>query len=536
MKRKYLITIIGFILSFSLLSFPVYAADEPVQPIIPTEQTEETVTNYNSQVDTYNIQVDDYNKNIDETYNQQVQEYNETIEYNTQEEQSVIDYNTLEQEKVNAHNQEEDEKVAQNQEDLEQYQKDLEQYNEDLTAYEEALPQYEKDKTQYEADLKNEQTVKTYYGAESVEDYNMKPFKTPDEEEYNKVLEQAVDRKVVREENTALKDKEYSSTIAIAKASEEASISYVVSIIHHFVDNYFNDIHIETFEEEIDVNDTVTITSLANDNTGTKTVLEGDKKYPIFYTYISDKYLSYYWYESFAQAEYTALKNNNDFINEFENGDKYTYSLKNGKKYNSDTPYFSVNYYYMPYLTINKPIEPEEPIAPEIPEEIVEYQPDYWEPNFIEPKYKEAIEPVKGEYLNKLNYLKWDKPIEEEEKEPEPEKKVVPNEELEPRQPVNPSPEPVNVIPAPAPATPDTQIYTIPYVPYTYYRYPTTPLTTDSDITIIEDEDVPLASPVDPAKTSDNNINLIKKNLLIIICLGCLLAILIYFKKTEAER
>ena len=456
MKRKYLTIITGFVLSFSLLSFPVYAADEPVQPEIPIEQTEESITEYNSQVDEYNSQVNEYNKEIDSNYEQQVKEYNETIEYNNQEEQSVNDYNALETEKVDTHNQEEDEKVTQNQLDIEQYKEDLKQYEENIVKYEEDLEQYEKDKKQYEADLKNENIVKTYYGAESVEDYNMKIFKTPDEEKYNEVLEQAVDRRIVREKNTALKDKEYSSTITKEESQEKTGISYLVHAVHHFVDNYFQDIHVESFEEEIDLNDTVTITSLANNNSGTKTILDNDKTYPIFYTYISDKYLSYYWYESFAQAEYTSLKNRNDFTDINENGDKYTYTLKNGKKYYSDTPYFSVDYYYMPYLTINKPIEPESPIEPEKPVEVKEYNPEYWEYNFKIPEYKEVIEPVKGKYLNKLDYLKWNKPIEkEEEKEPvipekeeeiiptEEEEPIIPSEELEPRAPVQPSYNPV---------------------------------------------------------------------------------------------
>ena len=524
MKRKYLTTVTGLILSFSLISFPVYAADKPVQPVIPEVQTEESVAEYNTQVDTYNSQVEEYNQQVDNEYNQQVTEQEEIAEYNQKEQERVDNLNTAENEKVATHNEEEDLKVEKNQKDLIQYEEDLEQYEQDKVQYEKDLKQYEKDNTQYQADLKNEQTVKTYYNAESVEDYNMKPFKTPDEEEYNKVLEQAVDRRVVREENTALKDTEYSSTITVEEASQKESISYVISIIHHFVDNYFQDIHVEKFEEEIDVNDTVTITSLANDNTGTKTVLEGDKNYPIFYTYISDKYLSYYWYESFAQAEYTVLKNDKDFIHEFENGDKYTYTLKNGKKYYSDTLYFSVDYYYMPYLTINKPIEPEKPIEPTKPEKVEKYIPEYWTAKYEEPVFKENITPVKGNYLNKINYLTYEKEKEEEPKE----------EEQEPRQPVIPSSEPVDVTPEPAPATPEPYIYTTPYISF---NYPITSLTValNLDPNIIEDEPVPLASPVDPVQTADNNSDSIQSYTLIIICAFGLLAAFLYYKKTRAE-
>lgn len=532
MKRKYLIAVTGFVLSFSLLSFPVYAADEPVQPEIPEVQTEESVAEYNSQVDTYNAQVDEYNQQVDNDYNQQVAEQQEIAEYNQKEQERVDNLNAAEEEKVAAHNEEEDLKVEQNKEDLAQYEQDVEQYEQDKVQYEQDLEQYEKNSVQYQADLKNEQIVKTYYNAESVEDYNMKPFETPDEEEYERVLEQAVDRRVVREQNTALKDKKFSSTIEVVEASEKALISYTVSIIHHFVDNYFQDIHTETFEEKIDINDTVTITSLANNNTGTKTVLEGDKTYPIFFAYISDKYLSYYWYEAFAKVEYTSLENEDDFTNEYENGDKYTYTLKNGKKYYSDTPYFSVDYYYMPYLTINKPIEPEEPTEPTEPEKVEKYVPQYWTVKYEKPNLKENITPVKDKHLDKINYLIYKKEQKEEEKKQE----EPPKEEKETRRPVTPSQEPAEVTPepvvtpsepAPAPSAPRY------YAPRRYTRYTYTVL--NSGLTVIDDEPVPLASPIDPAKTADNNAGLIQSLCLAIICSLFLLALLIYFKRTQAE-
>lgn len=494
MKRKYLTLVTGIVLSFSLLSFPVYAMDEPVQPTVPSVQTEETVADYNAQVDTYNAQVDVYNQQVDNDYNQQVTEQQKIVEYNQKEQERVDNLNAAEEEKVAAHNAEEDQKVEQNQQDLAQYEQDLEQY--------------EKEYAQYENDLKNEQTVMTYYGAESVEDYNMKVFETPDEEEYKEVLEQAVDRRVVREETAKLKDKKLSSSIESVADTTQSAITYTVTVIHTFFDKNYNVLKTEKQEKEVNMNDLVTIKSLANGNEGTKTVIDSDK-YAVFYHYINDNYLSYYWYETFAYMENSPLKVASDFVHETEGtaGDWYQITYKNGLKYYEEAPYLCVEYYYTPYLTINKPIEPK------VPEEVVECTPDYWTVKYQEPKLKKNIIPVKGKYLNKINYLTY-----------------TPKEEKEPRKPVTPPQEPDTVTPAPAPA---------PFVPryYTpmYYNYPVlnpTYTIDDDGLMEIEDDEVPLASPAD---TADNNVETIQRLILTIIGASCIFIMLLYYKKRKAE-
>lgn len=309
----------------------------------------------------------------------------------------------------------------------------------------------------------------------------MAVFKTPDTIESGEFEDicknQAVDRRIVREENASLKGIKASSTIEVDKAKEpavadedESPTSYTVIAIHHFLDRYGTEVKTETFENIVNINDTITVKSIAYDNAATSTVLNSDK-YAVFYMYINESLLSYYWYESFAYSEYTALKNKNDFIHTTDKyGDFYTYSLKNGKKYYSDSYYFSAEYYYFPYLTINKPIEPIKP------DEVEEYSPDYWEIIYVTPNYKDVIEPVKGEYLNKLDYINYT---------PE-------QEEIRPREPAQ-SPQGTTQIAAqPAPAFFTTSL------PTRQINNITLPLSADElpidELVSIQEDEVPLAN------------------------------------------
>lgn len=555
MKKKFITLFLLPFLVFSLAS-PIFAEDL-IEPTIPEVQTEQSVQEYNNQVDIYNTQVDEYNTQVDVNYQQQVNDYNANVEYNQQEEKRVEELNTQNEQEVTTHNEEEDKKVQENQEELEQYEEDVKQYEEDikqyekdLVQYEEDVKQYEKEEKQYQSDLKNENTVKTYYGAESVEDYNMMPFKSNDEEAYEEVLEQAVDRRVVREENNNLKGKEFSETITIEETEteetsppeeenneDEEEVTYPVTVTHHFVNNYFEDIKTIVEEQSAKLNDIITIVSLANKNEGTKTIIDG---YAAFYTYVNDSYLSYYWYESFAMAIYTRLKEATDFTNTFENGDKYTYTLKNGKQYYSDTYEFTVDYYYSPYLTINKPIEPEKPEEPTEPEEPVkpeEYTPNYWEVQYETPKYKELVEPIKEEYMEKLSHLIYNPPVVDEPDEPVPteeKEEEIPNEEPEPRPPVETPQEPAQTPTTPAPQS---------YIPQRTYIRQNQPMFipyygVSSSYFEIEDEMVPLASPkkVEPPKTGDEASPAIYKSLsCILIAVILIICFTIFNHKDEGE-
>ena len=112
-----------FIILFSILFIisgnPIYA-DEIVVPTQPDvtdktpQEANEEITKYNEDVDVYNEKVDEYNAQIDSDYEQAVVDYEQKVE-------KVTEHNKVEDKKVadvKAHNVEEDEKLAKSQEEL----------------------------------------------------------------------------------------------------------------------------------------------------------------------------------------------------------------------------------------------------------------------------------------------------------------------------------------------------------------------------------------------------------------------------------
>ena len=99
MKKKIFSILLACALILPNFSYS-FAAEAPVEPIIPTEQTEENVDQYNKEVDKYNEEVDKYNQQIDEDYEAA------QAEYEKQKEDTQI------------HNQEEEDKVKENEEQL----------------------------------------------------------------------------------------------------------------------------------------------------------------------------------------------------------------------------------------------------------------------------------------------------------------------------------------------------------------------------------------------------------------------------------
>lgn len=102
-----------------LIGNPVYADElqPPTQPDITDKTPQEAnkeIEQYNSEVDTYNEEVDKYNAQVDSDYEQAVVDYEQKVE-------EVTEHNKVEDEKVaevEAHNAEEDEKLAKSQEEL----------------------------------------------------------------------------------------------------------------------------------------------------------------------------------------------------------------------------------------------------------------------------------------------------------------------------------------------------------------------------------------------------------------------------------
>ena len=137
---------------FSIIVAPLTVfAEELEQPTLPPNQTEESVIEYNQQVD-------EYNNTIDEIYEKEVEEYNKEKEvidkYNEQEDlkaQEIENFNKQEEERVAEenqqlaeeyntkvheaieHNEQEDLKVEENQKQIEAYEKaqnEIEQFAE----------------------------------------------------------------------------------------------------------------------------------------------------------------------------------------------------------------------------------------------------------------------------------------------------------------------------------------------------------------------------------------------------------------------
>lgn len=115
---KKLIVLVSIL--FIVTGNPVYA-DEitvPTQPDISDKTPQEAnklIEEYNAEVDSYNTEVDSYNEKVDSDYDAAVTEYEEKVI-------EVTEHNKAEDEKVaeaEAHNAEEDEKVAYSQEELE---------------------------------------------------------------------------------------------------------------------------------------------------------------------------------------------------------------------------------------------------------------------------------------------------------------------------------------------------------------------------------------------------------------------------------
>ena len=332
---------IVFIISTTGYSFADTNVTDP-----PVEPTKPKVENYQD------------NDKIKE-YNQKAEEYN----------QKVDEYNAAESTRIENSNKEK-----------------TEQYNKNKAQYEENLVQYEKDRTAYESkenqtDIKNEQIILNqarYYNDEgepthfnSVGEYNMLPLKpgpTWDKETQTYIpptvtladlAEKAVYRNGVRQENNALKEQQYNSTIVVQEAETKSGEKFTLYLTHYLLTN--GQMYTETIN--FDANDIVTVNSLSKSNIAK--LLYEDSTYAAFYTYQGDNLLSYYWYESFGDFQYTPAKVKEDIQVVWDNGNKYIITYKNGKKYYSDSNEIYLTYYYNSKITANIPLlEPIAPIAP----------------------------------------------------------------------------------------------------------------------------------------------------------------------------
>lgn len=324
---------------------------------------------------------------------------NEQIrQHNAEEDQRVADVdatNKTEKEKIDTENEARKSKYL---EEVAQYEIDNAKYEEDYANYISAANQ---------TDIKNEQIILN--SGLSIAEYNMLPLKSgpiydpetnsyiDNSEQFENLVKKAVFRNEVREENNLLKEKEYKSTIEIQEAEEKSGETYTLYLLHYLANGI-------AYEETItfDANDTVTIKSLAHaDNS--KPLYQEDN-YGAFYNYQGDKYLSYYWYQTFGQFEYPPLKETSDYQGVQDKGNSYTFSYKNGKKYNSDSNEIYVTYYYNARLTCNIPLsEPTKPIEPTL--ELLGFEPIIYNPTYLEEK-DETENIIEKRVVNEPEYTK----------------------------------------------------------------------------------------------------------------------------------
>lgn len=342
MKKKFIIFLICGVFVFST---PVFAAETPTQPTIPTEQTEESVSEYNKQVDEYNTQVDKYNKSIDEQYEKDLQEYNDAVEFN--QKQDELAKQAIE------HNKQEDKKVEENKKQLEEQEK--------LDKQVESFEQKGITENRLTKEQITEENLPTSYTPTTTAE-NAKTIKvtTPAEEKSG--------------------EKYYVTNVHIYyKESDSEKISIGASITDEIfkLNRDITEILLLEWESiEVDKNDEVMVYS-ESEAMGYKSAS--------FYRKM-EGYTNGYWTPSLSEFASTA----NFVYSSWYKGGATVFSYIDGT---TDGKNIKNILNIMEYSFVRLGIEPER---------VEVYIPNYME---IDDTRIEAIVPVKGEYLNKLNYL-----------------------------------------------------------------------------------------------------------------------------------
>ena len=342
MKKKFIIFLICGVFVFST---PVFAAETPTQPTIPTEQTEESVSEYNKQVDEYNAQVDEYNKSIDEQYEKDLQEYNNAVEFN--QKQDKLAKQAIE------HNKQEDEKVEENKKQLEEQEK-LDKQVENFE--QKGITENRLTKEQ----ITEENLPTSYAPTTTVENAKTIKVTTPAEEKSG--------------------EKYYITNVHIYyKESDSEKISIGASITDETfkLNRDIAEILLLEWESiEVDKNDEVMVYS-ESEAMGYKSAA--------FYRKM-EGYTNGYWTPSLSEFASTA----NFVYNSWYKGSATVFSYIDGT---TDGKSIKNILNIMEYSFVRLSVEPER---------VEVYIPKYMK---IDDTRIEAIVPIKGEYLNKLNYL-----------------------------------------------------------------------------------------------------------------------------------
>lgn len=447
MKRKILTVILSITMAFSTTGYAFADVDldnppeEPTKPKVENYQDNDKIEKYNKEAEEYNKKADEYNAAVDKEYNDAVEEVNkknvegqqkqadsqkahdEAVAANEKAQKEANEQNALIDEQ-NATGRAQAEESVTNHNNAIAENEEAQRYNAEVDRkYEEDLAQYATDKEKYDSDyekyassanqtdIKNKQTLEN--AGLTIEEYNMGPLKSPDTESWDYLLNNAVYRNEVREENTNLKDKEYTSTVSVEKSDNPSGVIFILRVEHIMIGG-------QTYSEEIefDANDVVTVNSLAFSENCKP--LYADKTYGAFYSYQGNSYLSKYWYESpIGYIMSPPVKDeykDTDIQNIWNKGNQYIITYQHGKKYASDSNEIDVCYYYVSQTTCNIPLE--EPIPPdevqkgeykaevEVPDIILWEDIPYVSPILVNVPEVEVWEnlpdPVKKEYLKRL--------------------------------------------------------------------------------------------------------------------------------------
>lgn len=331
-----------------------------------------------------NKKIKQYNTEVD-IYNEAVDAYNQAIDA---EYEAAVAETAQKNAEIEQHNQEEEAKAVtiaeQNAAIQEQYNKDLEQYNKDKAIEDKIIAA----------------------GYESVEAYN-----DMIENKYNAQANYSV------EANSSASSFSIDNSYTIESSEEPSENTFHVYIEHEFDGN--------SFSTELDINENDTITFYAAGAQFEPT----EPGYCTFYMNTDDEHTMGYWMLTYSECLENAVNYSNG---EWNNGDVHRISFNEGTVREGDTTDVDMIYHYtwIPlqiYPTYNIPVEPTL--------NLIEFTPDILD---------KLPDPVKGEYLEHLEYMDLIK----EKPEPEPEE---PEEQEPPKEDIPDEPTPTVSTPTPTP-------------------------------------------------------------------------------------
>ena len=365
---------------------------EPERPVAESYQDNESIADYNNQVDEYNAAAEAYNQSVDAEYEAAVEETNkkneEIAQHNAAEEQRVKDAEARNEQAVKDAEEKNRQIDVENEEGLKKAEQARdEQFANDQAKYNEDLEQYKADYAQYEKDLAMEQKI-INAGYKSVQQYN-----DTINSYYNEPAKKSV------EKNASAPTLGTKDTYRIKEAAVKSGRMIKVRIEHNFYDIDLS----YTEEFEIDANDIITFLPLCSPAENT------NPGYAAFYYNTDEAHKMGYWMESDSYVATNARYNEYGW----DCGDTHEVSFKDGKNHANDIEDIEAiyNYSWMPLKTYKTYNIPKEPTAPSEP---VKGEVNFEKAAYVSPELEEIAEadiwtflpdPVKKAYMDFLTHM-----------------------------------------------------------------------------------------------------------------------------------